>query len=63
MGDTGTGNSHSCGYDNPHETAESNFQHRFSVNVWCGISGNRLIEPEQLPATAKRWHFSRIFEE
>jgi len=25
------------GRDNPHETIESNYQHRFSVNVWCGV--------------------------
>ena len=23
--------------DNPHGTVESNYQHRFSVNVWCGV--------------------------
>ena len=31
-------------HDNPHETSVTNFQRRFSVNVWCGLLGNRLIE-------------------
>ncbi|KAK4319067.1 hypothetical protein Pmani_009961 [Petrolisthes manimaculis] len=45
-----------CGYRNtrndhywlkeiPKKTAESHFQHRFSVNVWCGIVGDQLIGP------------------
>ena len=28
-----------------HETRVTNFQRRFSVNVWCGVFGNRLIGP------------------
>jgi hypothetical protein len=31
--------------ENPHETRVSNFQRRFSVNVYCGVLGNRLIGP------------------
>jgi len=27
---------------NPHGTVESNYQHRFSINVWCGIIGDQL---------------------
>ena len=30
-------------HDNPHGTVETNFQTRFSVNVWCGIINNMLI--------------------
>ena len=30
---------------NPHATCVTNFQKRFSVNVWFGVLGNRLIEP------------------
>jgi len=26
-------------------TIESNYQHRFSVNVWCGVIGDQLIGP------------------
>ena len=32
-------------HENPHETRVTNFQRRFSVNVWCGVLGNRLIGP------------------
>jgi len=35
-----TRNSHLLDRDNPHGTVESNYQHRFSVNVWCGIIGD-----------------------
>ena len=28
---------------NVHETSVTNFQRRFSVSVWCGVLGNRLI--------------------
>jgi len=24
---------------------ESNYQHRFSINVWCGVIGDQLIGP------------------
>jgi len=30
-------NSHHRAQDNPHAAVETNFQTRFSVNVWCGI--------------------------
>jgi len=32
-------------HDNPHGTVESNYQHRFSVNVWCGVIGDQMIGP------------------
>ena len=38
-------NVHTWSHDNPHETRVTNFQRRFSVNVWCGVIGNRLIRP------------------
>jgi hypothetical protein len=44
-----TRNSHLCDRDNPHETVKSNYQHRFSVNVWCGVSGDQLIGPYSFP--------------
>ena len=31
--------------DNPHGTVESNYQHSFSVNMWCGVIGDQLIGP------------------
>ena len=38
-------NVHTWSHDNPHETSVTNFQRRFTVNVWCGVLGNKLIEP------------------
>ena len=38
-------NLHTCSHDNPRETSVTNFQRRFSVNVWCGVLGNKLIGP------------------
>jgi len=36
-------NSRTWSHDNPHEKSVTKFQKRFSVNVWCGLLGNRLI--------------------
>jgi len=38
-------NVHTWSHENPHEARVTNFQRRFSVNVWCGVLGNRLIGP------------------
>ena len=38
-------NVHMWSHDNPHETSVTNFQRRFSVNVRCGVLGNKLIGP------------------
>ena len=38
-------NVYTWSHDNPHETSVSNFQRRFTVNVWCGVLGNKLIGP------------------
>jgi len=38
-------NVHTWSHDNPHETSVTKFQRRFSVNVWCGLFGNKLIGP------------------
>jgi len=38
-------NLHTWSDDNSHETSVTKFQRRFSVNVWCGFLGNRLIGP------------------
>jgi hypothetical protein len=32
-----------CGDENPRATVESNFQQRFSVNVWCWVLDDQLI--------------------
>ena len=38
-------NVHKWSQDNPHETFVTTFQSIFSVNVWCGVIGDRLIGP------------------
>ena len=35
-------NVHIWSHDNRHETSVTKFQRRFSVNVWCGLRGNKL---------------------
>lgn len=44
-GITNTRNSHSWALENPFATTETHFQHRFSVNIWCGVLNNLLIGP------------------
>ena len=36
-------NLHTWYHDKPHGTSVTKFQRRFSVNVWCGLLGNKLI--------------------
>ena len=47
-----TRSSHLWDNDNSHTTVESNYQHPFSVNVWCGVIGDQLtglhIFPQRL---------------
>jgi hypothetical protein len=38
-------NSQSRAMENPNETYETNLQHKFSVNMWCMITGDKLIGP------------------
>jgi hypothetical protein len=40
-----TRNSHTLANENPHAVVECNFQHRFSVNVWCGVLHKYLTGP------------------
>ena len=40
-----THKSHMWADENPHATAESNFQQRFSVNVCCAVLDDQLIGP------------------
>lgn len=42
-------NEHFWANENPHVIRESNFQHRFAINVWAGIVGDHLIGPHILP--------------
>ena len=36
---------HRWSHENPHGTVETNFQRRFSINVWCGMIDDMLIGP------------------
>jgi len=36
-------NVHTWSHRNPHATCVTHFQRRISVNMWCGVLGNRLI--------------------
>ena len=38
-------NVHTWSQDHPHATTVTTFQSRFSVNVWCGVIGDKLIGP------------------
>jgi hypothetical protein len=40
-----TSNSHRWSHDNPHGTVDSNFQRRFSSNVWCSMIDDMLTCP------------------
>ena len=40
-----TRNSHRRSDKNPHGNVETNFQCRFSINVWCGVIDDMLIGP------------------
>lgn len=42
-------NNHVWADENPHAVVQSRHQHRFSLNVWLGVLGDRLIGPAFLP--------------
>ncbi|KAJ8896891.1 hypothetical protein PR048_002237 [Dryococelus australis] len=42
-------NKHAWAQENPHTVHEARHQHRFSITVWTGILGDRLIGPYLLP--------------
>lgn len=42
-------NSHIWAEQNPFATRQAHSQHKFSVNVWCGIFDNKLVGPHILP--------------
>lgn len=44
-------NRHAWENENPHLVVERHFQHEFKVNIWCGIIGDHLIGPFELPPT------------
>ena len=42
-------NMHIWAADNPRATREAHSQHKFSINVWCGIYDNKLVGPHIFP--------------
>jgi hypothetical protein len=42
-------NSHVWSDENPHTNFQSRYQHQFSINLWAGMLGERLISPYVLP--------------
>lgn len=42
-------NSHAWETENPRLKKDRHFQHEFKINVWCGVIGNTLLGPIELP--------------
>ena len=58
-----TRNSHLWDGDNPLGTIESNYQHHFSVNMWCGVICDQLISFFlDSPQWAKTSSFTRFLD-
>ena len=45
-----TRNYHTWSEENPHITRAKHFQREFSINVWCGIVGDFLLGPYEIPS-------------
>jgi len=58
-----THNSHVWADQNPHATVESNFQQRFSVNVWCAVLDDQLIGPFVLEGRLTGETYLRFLQE
>lgn len=43
-------NKHLWESENPHAVAERHFQEEFKINVWCGILGDHILGPYELPS-------------
>lgn len=56
-------NNHRWSDENPHATIEHNFQHRFSINVWCGILNDQLFGPFVLDARLTGQGYLRFLED
>lgn len=49
--------------ENPRIIVENNFQRRFSVNVWCGILGDRLVGPFFIDGTLNQEKYHQLLTE
>jgi len=58
-----THNSHMWADENLHATVESNFQQRFSVNVWCAVLDDQLIGPSILEGRLTGEMYLRFLQE
>jgi len=58
-----THNAHVWGDENPHATVESNFQQRFSVNVWCAVLDEQLKGPLILEGGLTGETYLRLLQE
>lgn len=56
-------NEHRWSEENPHATFERNFQHRFSINVWCGMLGDQLFGPFVLDGHLNGLGYLRFLQE
>lgn len=56
-------NNHLWAEENPHAITETRFQHQFSVNVWVGIIGDRLIGPFFLPERLNGRYYRNFLQE
>jgi hypothetical protein len=57
---TNTTNSHSWTQENPHEVRWCYFKHPFSVDVWCGVLRNNLVEPHVIARHLKAPYYGNF---
>lgn len=55
-------NQHVWGNENPHAIIQSRHQQRFSLNIWAGIVGDRLLGPHVLPNRLTGEEYERFLE-
>ena len=58
-----TRNSHLWDRDNPHGFVESIYQHRFSINVWCGVNGDHLNGPYIFPQLLTGDTYAKVLQD
>jgi hypothetical protein len=58
-----TRNSHLWVRNNTYGTVEIKYQHRFSVNVWCGLIGDQLIGPYIFPQRLTGALYSNVLQD
>lgn len=56
-------NLHTWSESNPHQPKVTSFQNKFSVNVWAGIIGTKLIGPFILPQVLNSHIYAEFLEE